>query len=72
MNQLNADDWDVLIYVASYIAGYASRPSYSDLESAGLPANAVNQLLSKGLLAEVDNGLEPVLHRTRAVMWSAA
>jgi len=67
LNRLSADEWDVLIYVASYISGYKTRPTQVDLVQARLPECAMNRLLRKGMLVDVNGGLEPVLQATDAV-----
>ncbi|MCB0116657.1 MAG: hypothetical protein KDD84_21315 [Caldilineaceae bacterium] len=65
-NRLNSDDWDVLIYVASYISGYAARPTQFDLHEAGLSVRVVMRLLRRGCLTEINGGLEPVLQAKTA------
>lgn len=58
LNRLSADEWDVLIYVASYVSRYKTGPTHADLEQAKLPACALPRLLNKGMLIDVEGGLE--------------
>ena len=67
VNRLSTDEWDVLIYVASYISCYKTGPTHADLEQAKLPACALPRLLRKGLLIDVDGCLEPVVASTDAM-----
>lgn len=63
--RLTPQEWDVLLYVASYIAGYEEKPSKQKLIHAGLENQAVNHLITQGLLKEENGHLHPVLERTR-------
>ena len=71
LNRLSADEWDVMIYVASYISGYKTRPTHADLAQAKLPSCALTRLLRKGLLTDVNGGLEPALQVTDAIQNTA-
>lgn len=67
VNRLSADEWDVLIYVASYISRYKTCPTQADLDQARLPECALTHLLRQGLLVDVNGGLEPVYQSTDAM-----
>ncbi len=65
MKQLTVQEWDVLMYVASYIAGYDHLPTKQKVVYAGLGTNVVDGLITHGFLLEQNGGLKPVLEKTK-------
>lgn len=65
MQQLTMQEWDVLMYIASYIAGYDHLPTKQKIVYAGLENKVVDQLIHLGFLSEQNGGLKPVLEKTK-------
>jgi hypothetical protein len=64
MDKLSMDEWDLLIYIASYRAGYGRLPTRQKVVQAGVDQAVVEQLLALGLLTEIEGQLQPSLEES--------
>lgn len=60
VTEFTEEEWDVLLYIASHIAGYQKPPSRGKVLRAGLGSDVVETFLAREILREVNGDLQPV------------
>ncbi len=60
VSEFTEAEWDVLMYIASHIAGYQKAPSKGKVLGAGLEQKIVDEFLACEILREVNGNLQPV------------